>query len=129
MIETGFSGRQAGPLAKNFTSSYLSSNCGSGALERKRSRAGAAGAQETGAAAAGLGCRIALGYGLTFALSTALFLFLGWLADGRLGTMPLFLILGAFVGAGAGFYSLYYHLVVEPKRRGGKGDKGTGEHP
>ncbi len=70
-----------------------------------------------------------LGYGLTFALSTALFLFLGWLVDRWLGTLPLFLIVGAFVGAGAGFYSLYYHLVVEPKRRGGKGDKGEGEHP
>ncbi len=58
-----------------------------------------------------------LGYGLQWALATALFLFLGWLADGWLGTIPLLTIVGAFVGAGAGFYSLYYHLVVEPRRR------------
>ncbi len=58
-----------------------------------------------------------LGYGLQWALATVLFLFLGWLADGWLGTKPLLTIVGAFVGAGAGFYSLYYHLVVEPRRR------------
>lgn len=58
-----------------------------------------------------------LGYGLQWALATVLFLFLGWLADGWLGTKPLLTIVGAFVGAGAGFYSLYHHLVVEPRRR------------
>ncbi len=58
-----------------------------------------------------------LGYGLQWALSTVLFFFLGWLVDGWLGTKPLFTILGAFVGAGAGFYSLYYHLVVQPRER------------
>lgn len=57
-----------------------------------------------------------LGYGLQWALATVLFLFLGWLLDGRVGTKPLFTIVGAFVGAGAGFYSLYYHLVVQPRR-------------
>jgi F0F1-type ATP synthase assembly protein I len=41
----------------------------------------------------------------------------GWWVDGKLGTMPLFLILGALVGGGGGFYSLYYHLVVEPRER------------
>jgi len=57
------------------------------------------------------------GYGLTWALSTLLFLLGGWWLDLKVGTMPLFLILGAFVGAGAGFYSLYYHVVVEPRER------------
>jgi hypothetical protein len=56
-----------------------------------------------------------LGHGLTWALSTALFLFLGWKLDGWLGTLPLFTILGAFVGAGAGFYSLYRHLVASSR--------------
>jgi F0F1-type ATP synthase assembly protein I len=55
------------------------------------------------------------GYGLTFALSTLLFLLGGWWLDGKLGTMPLFLILGAFVGGGAGFYSLYRHIVVDSR--------------
>ncbi len=66
-----------------------------------------------------------LGYGLQWALATVLFLFLGWLADGWLGTKPLLTIIGAFVGAGAGFYSLYYHVVVEPRRR--DGEKGREE--
>ena len=57
-----------------------------------------------------------LGYGLTWALSTGMFLVGGWFVDRWLGTMPLFLIAGAFIGAGAGFYSLYYHMVVEPRR-------------
>lgn len=58
-----------------------------------------------------------LGYGLTWALSTALFLFLGLRLDRWLGTMPLLTILGAFVGAGAGFYNLYFRLVIEPRER------------
>jgi F0F1-type ATP synthase assembly protein I len=57
------------------------------------------------------------GYGLTWALSTLLFLLAGWWLDGKVGTTPLFMILGSFVGAGAGFYSLYYHVVVEPRER------------
>jgi len=58
-----------------------------------------------------------MGYGLTWALSTLLFLLGGLWLDKKVGTMPLFTILGAFVGAGAGFYSLYRHLVVEPRDR------------
>lgn len=57
-----------------------------------------------------------LGHGLTWTMSTGLFLVGGWFVDRWLGTMPLFLIIGAFVGAGAGFYSLYHHVVVEPRR-------------
>lgn len=66
------------------------------------------------------------GFGLTWAMSTGLFLFLGWLVDRWLGTMPFFLILGAFVGAGAGFYHMYYHLVIEPRERARRG-RGDGE--
>ena len=62
------------------------------------------------------------GYGLTWALSTLLFLLGGWWLDGKVGTTPLFMILGAFVGAGAGFYSLYYHVVVEPRDRDEEGE-------
>ena len=43
--------------------------------------------------------------------------------DGKVGTEPLFMILGAFVGAGAGFYSLYFHMVIEPRERDESGDK------
>lgn len=66
-----------------------------------------------------------LGYGLTWALSTGLFLVGGWFVDRWLGTLPLFLITGAFVGAGAGFYSLYYHMVIAPRQRSEAGGGGA----
>ncbi|MDX1579631.1 MAG: AtpZ/AtpI family protein [Gemmatimonadota bacterium] len=51
------------------------------------------------------------GHGITIALSTALFGWLGVQADERLGTDPLFVLLGVFVGFGAGFYSMYRELT------------------
>jgi F0F1-type ATP synthase assembly protein I len=58
-----------------------------------------------------------MGYGLAWALAVLLFLAVGAWLDGKLGTSPILTILGAFVGAGAGFYSLYYHIVIEPRQR------------
>ena len=58
-----------------------------------------------------------MGYGLTWALAVLLFLGVGAWLDGKLGTTPWLLVIGAFVGAGAGFYSLYYHIVIEPRQR------------
>jgi len=58
-----------------------------------------------------------MGFGLTWALSVLLFLGVGAWLDSRLGTQPILLILGAFVGAGAGFYYLYFHIVIEPRQR------------
>ncbi len=58
-----------------------------------------------------------MGYGLAWALSVLLFLGVGAWLDGKLGTSPWLLVTGAFVGAGAGFYSLYYHIVIEPRQR------------
>jgi F0F1-type ATP synthase assembly protein I len=63
----------------------------------------------------------ALGLGLTWAMSVLLFLGIGAWLDARLGTRPILLIVGSFVGAGAGFYYLYYHIVIEPRQR--QGDK------
>ncbi len=57
------------------------------------------------------------GYGLSWALSVLLFLLAGWWLDGKVGTTPLFMILGAFVGGGAGFYSLYRHIVLDARKR------------
>jgi ATP synthase protein I len=59
----------------------------------------------------------AMGLGLTWALSVMFFLLIGAWIDSKLGTSPFLLILGAFIGAGAGFYSLYYHIVIEPRQR------------
>lgn len=58
------------------------------------------------------------GFGLTMALATALFAWLGSLMDERLGTKPLFVLLGAFVGFGAGFYSMYSRLVLRGRGTG-----------
>ncbi|MGQ0815281.1 MAG: AtpZ/AtpI family protein [Gemmatimonadota bacterium] len=58
-----------------------------------------------------------LGYGLTWALSTLLFLWLGTKADEWLGTEPALTLIGAFVGAAAGFYYMYRHLVDDQKRK------------
>lgn len=58
-----------------------------------------------------------IGHGLTWALAVLLFLGIGWWLDSKLGTTPILLVIGAFVGGGAGFYSLYYHIVIEPRER------------
>lgn len=58
-----------------------------------------------------------LGHGMTWALSTLLFLLGGRQLDLWWDTEPIFTLVGAFVGAAAGFWSMYYHLVVEPRRR------------
>ena len=58
-----------------------------------------------------------LGYGLTWALSTLLFLWLGTKADAWLGTRPALTLLGAFVGASAGFYHMYSNLVGKKSKR------------
>ncbi|MEN8143815.1 MAG: AtpZ/AtpI family protein [Gemmatimonadota bacterium] len=55
------------------------------------------------------------GFGLTLGLSTALFAWLGNLLDDRLGTAPFLVLLGTFVGFGAGFYSMYRHLVLDTR--------------
>jgi len=58
-----------------------------------------------------------LSVGLTSALSTALFAYGGLWADRRWETEPVLTLLGALVGAGAGFYHMYHHLVVVPRDR------------
>jgi F0F1-type ATP synthase assembly protein I len=58
-----------------------------------------------------------MGLGLSWAMAVLLFLGIGAWADSKLGTSPVLLVLGAFIGAGAGFYSLYYHIVIEPRER------------
>jgi F0F1-type ATP synthase assembly protein I len=61
-----------------------------------------------------------VGVGLTMALATGLFLFIGVRADRWLGTAPWLTLAGTFVGAAAGFWYMYYHLVVEPQQRKGR---------
>lgn len=60
-----------------------------------------------------------LGAGLTWVLSTLLFLWLGTLADGWLGTEPWLALVGAFVGAAAGFISMIRQVTGNPKTKAG----------
>ena len=57
-----------------------------------------------------------LGLGLQFGLAIILFMFAGKWLDEKLGTSPWLLILGVFVGAGGGFYSIYRKLMADQKR-------------
>ena len=52
------------------------------------------------------------GLGLTWALSVLFFLLIGYWIDRRLGTLPWFTMIGAFVGAAGGFLSLYKALTA-----------------
>lgn len=55
------------------------------------------------------------GIGLQFAVSIVLFVFAGQWLDRRLGSGPVFLIVGAFVGAGGAFYSMYRKLMASQR--------------
>ncbi len=66
-----------------------------------------------------------VGAGLQFAVSIILCLLGGRWLDQRLDTSPLFLVLGVFLGAGAGFYSLYKTMVEAERREQRKKDEGN----
>jgi F0F1-type ATP synthase assembly protein I len=56
------------------------------------------------------------GVGLQFAISILLFLYAGQWLDRRLGTSPLLLVVGVFVGGGGAFYSMYRRLMADQAR-------------
>jgi F0F1-type ATP synthase assembly protein I len=63
------------------------------------------------------------GHGLTLGIATALFAWVGSILDGRFHTEPLFVLLGTFTGFGAGFYSMYRHLVLDRSDELGGGEE------
>lgn len=63
------------------------------------------------------------GHGLTIALSTALFAWLGSWADDRLGTEPALVLVGVFLGFGAGFYSMLSKLRGDAPGDGDTADR------
>jgi len=56
-----------------------------------------------------------MGLGLQFGGSIVLFMFGGIWLDKRLGTSPLFVIIGVFGGATAAFYSMYRRLMADQR--------------
>lgn len=52
------------------------------------------------------------GIGFQFAAAVVVFVFAGQWVDRRLGTGPVFLIAGVFLGAGGAFYSMYRKLMA-----------------
>jgi F0F1-type ATP synthase assembly protein I len=56
------------------------------------------------------------GLGLQFALTILAFLYIGNWLDRKLGTAPWLLLLGVFIGAAGGFYSLYRALTASRRR-------------
>lgn len=66
-----------------------------------------------------------LAMGLRFAGGIVVFLFAGLFLDKKLGTTPLFLLIGTFAGAGLGFLSVYRELTAEEKT-GRRADGQTG---
>jgi ATP synthase protein I len=81
--------------------------------EDRRAKTGSGTTQDKASAAS---AATYLGLGLQFAGSILLFFFAGRWLDQRLGSDPWFLFLGVFLGAAAGFYSIYRRLMADLHR-------------
>jgi F0F1-type ATP synthase assembly protein I len=64
------------------------------------------------------------GAGLQLAMTLVAFMFLGIWLDKRLGSSPWFVLICVFVGAAAGFYSIYRRLMAATKRDAQAGREG-----
>jgi len=58
-----------------------------------------------------------VGLGMTFALSALLFFGAGYALDKRLGTLPIFSLIGAFLGGIGGFLHLYRSVIRESDKK------------
>ena len=83
------------------------------ASEKQRPGAGGQGAPT---AARGPGGGAYAGFGLQFVVALLFFLWLGQWVDRRLGTAPVFLLIGVFAGAGGSFYAMYRKLMAAQER-------------
>ena len=54
--------------------------------------------------------------GLQFGISIILGFFAGWWVDKKTNMLPLFMVIGIFFGAIAGFYNLYKNLMAYNKK-------------
>ncbi|RMH14886.1 MAG: hypothetical protein D6701_10785 [Gemmatimonadetes bacterium] len=57
----------------------------------------------------------ALGHGFVIAAAAGLFGWLGYELGSRVGGREVLMLLGLLVGAAAGFYRLYVHVVILPR--------------
>ena len=66
------------------------------------------------------------GMGLQLVIAIILFLFVGKWVDSRLGTAPLFMIVGVFVGAGGATFAMYRRIFppapTKPPSGPGRGE-------
>lgn len=62
------------------------------------------------------------GHGITLGLAVALFAWLGTLLDDRLGTGPLFVLVGTFTAFGAGLYRMLRDLSDANEESAGRSD-------
>lgn len=127
VIAKGFVSPVHGPLReleKFFTSAYITrliagAWSGSAMTERRKSEREELSAMATVAPF--------MGYGITLAMATGLFFFVGWRVDRWLGSTPIFSIIGALVGAGGGFYYIVRQIgSVAPRRTGHDEEAGRG---
>ena len=81
--------------------------------ERHQRRGGAG--RNPGLTGAGSAASFA-GLGIQLVAFILLFLYLGQWLDKKLGTDPLMLILGVFVGAALGIYNMY-HMLTDAQRK------------
>lgn len=65
------------------------------------------------------------GLGFQLVASILLFLYLGRWVDRRIGTEPLFLLLGVFTGLAASIYSMYRSLMADQRREAERRGEGT----
>ncbi len=69
------------------------------------------------------------GLGFQFAATILVFVLIGWWADQRLSTEPLFLIVGVFAGATGGFLSLIKSVPGPKGRRARRGGDDPNDPP
>jgi F0F1-type ATP synthase assembly protein I len=62
------------------------------------------------------------GLGFEIAIPVVLLMFVGYKADGWLGTEPWLFVVGALLGVTLGFYSFFKRVLQYSKRPGGKED-------
>lgn len=67
-----------------------------------------------------------VGVGVEVAGAVILFTLLGWWVDGRFGTEPWGILIGAFIGLGGGMYNLVREGLEAARTSGGSGEAGDG---